>query len=133
MTGDYSKTPLQQKLGLKDGDKLGLINIPPHYFELFPEWPKVAIVENPAVKKDCIHCFVTRLSDLEKLLPVLRQQIEKKGCIWISWPKKASRQPTDVTEDVIRTTAIKNGLVDIKVCAIDDTWSGLKLVNRRES
>jgi hypothetical protein len=80
-----------------------------------------------------IHCFVIQRSDLEKQLPRLRRKVRDDGTLWVSWPKKSAGVPTDVTEDVIRAVALPLGLVDTKVCAIDETWSGLKLMIRREN
>jgi hypothetical protein len=132
----YSSTPLAKKLGIKEGFKIRLVNPPDHYFELFTDLPKNIIVStDKKTKKNLIHFFAKKLSDIQKEIAFLKNEIEQDGIIWISWYKKASKIPTDVTEDLIRETALSNGLVDIKVCAIDETWSGLKLVipvkNRR--
>lgn len=90
-------------------------------------------VESRARNVDFIHCFVTQKPRLNALLPGLMRQLAKNGMIWISWPKKASKVPTDITENVIREVALPLGLVDVKVCAVDDIWSGLKLVIRKEN
>ncbi|HEV7621361.1 MAG TPA: hypothetical protein VGO09_06505 [Flavisolibacter sp.] len=128
-TAGYSGTPLARKLGIKDGYKISIINQPEYYFELFTGLPnKIEIIDDPNVKKDIIHYFVKEGNNLFKDLSILKGQIQKNGMIWISWPKKSSKVITDINEDVIRTLALKNGLVDIKVCAIDEIWSGLKLV-----
>jgi len=125
----YSGTPLAKKLGIKDNFKIKLINQPDYYLELFPYLSGSLLhTEKSKSKKDFIHFFTKEKSELIKQLPKLKKEIEPNGIIWISWPKKSSKIKTDVTEDVIRETAIKNGLVDIKVCAIDEVWSGLKLV-----
>jgi hypothetical protein len=124
----YSGTPLAKKLGFKEGYTIRLINEPAHYFELFTDLPDVTITKNKKKKKNLVHYFVTQFSQLQKDITGLKNEIEQDGAIWISWPKKSSGVPTDVTEDVIRSLALKNGLVDVKVCAVDETWSGLKLV-----
>ena len=125
----YSQTPLAKKLGIKEGHKVAVINAPNSYFELFTDFPKhVIVLDDPKVKKNCIHYFCKSVTQLEQEIPLLRLQIEQDGMIWISWPKKVSKVPTDITEDVVRKIALNNDLVDIKVCAIDTIWSGLKLV-----
>jgi Protein of unknown function (DUF3052) len=127
-TTGYSGTPLAKKLGMKDGCRLQLINAPESYFSLFVHLPAVELVDDEATPKDLIHFFTRSAEELQRLLPALQKQIRPDGMIWVSWPKKASKVPTDVTEDVIRNLALKQGLVDIKVCAVDETWSALKLV-----
>jgi hypothetical protein len=127
MTAGCSGTPLAKKLGIKDGFTIALYHLPDYYFKLFTDFPTVKKVTNNS-KVDFIHYFAIKESQLIKDIYKLKNQIEQNGMIWISWPKKSSRVETDVTEDVVRTIALKNGLVDIKVCAVDETWSGLKLV-----
>ncbi len=106
---------------------------PDYYFDLFEEWPKeVAIVEDDSPEKDFIHFFTREKTNLDQLLPQLRKEIKPNGMIWVSWPKKASKVPTDITEDVIRAAAFDNKLVDVKVCAVDKVWSGLKLMIRKK-
>ena len=125
----YSSTPLAKKLGIKPGFKMRLINAPDYYFELFADMPDdVNILTDKKIKKNFIHLFVKKLGDLEKYIFEIKNEIEQDGIIWISWYKKSSKIPTDVTEDKIREIALTNGLVDVKVCAVDDVWSGLKLV-----
>jgi hypothetical protein len=126
-TAGYSGTPLAKKLGIKEGFKIALHNQPENYFKLFADFPNVKIVSGKSTV-DFIHYFVKEQKQLLKDITKLRNQIEQNGMIWISWPKKSSKVETDITEDVIRNLALKNGLVDIKVCAVDETWSGLKLV-----
>lgn len=128
MTG-YSGTPLAKKLGIKPGFRIKLINAPHHYMELFTDLPpNLYFDDTPVSQKDFIHFFTLNKDELLIRLPLLKGQIKSEGMIWISWPKKASKVITDVTEDLVRDTALKSGLVDIKVCAVDETWSGLKLV-----
>lgn len=125
----YSSTPLAKKLGIKDGFLLRLHNEPEHYRSLFTDWPSGVTLETDRnKKKDFIHFFTKSAEDLHKELPLLKKEIVANGIIWISWPKKASKIATDITEDLIRQMALAIGLVDIKVCAVDETWSGLKLV-----
>lgn len=93
----------------------------------------VSFLGRPTRRADLIHLFVSRRADLEKAIARCRPVLSDSAALWISWPKKASGMATDVTEDVIRSVALPLGLVDIKVCAIDEVWSGLKLVVRREN
>ena len=129
MTSAYSSTPLARKLGIKEGSRISVLHAPEHYFQLFTDWPdKVELFRRKGKDLHLIHYFATLLDQLIIDLPDLKNSILPHGAIWISWPKKASKQPTDITEDRIRDLAIQNGLVDVKVCAIDEVWSGLKLV-----
>jgi hypothetical protein len=123
----YSSTPLAKKLGIKQGFKIALYNQPEYYFKLFTDLPDVKIVSDKSTV-DFIHYFVKEEKHLLKDISKLKNQIEQNGMIWISWPKKSSKVETNITEDVIRNLSLKSGLVDIKVCAVDETWSGLKLV-----
>jgi uncharacterized protein YvpB len=124
----YSGTPLAKKLGIKEGFTIALYNQPDYYFQLFIDFPEDVNIVNNQPKADFIHYFVKEAKQLSKDISKLKRQIEQNGMIWISWPKKSSKVETDITEDVIRNLALKNGLVDIKVCAVDEIWSGLKLV-----
>jgi len=125
----YSGTPLAKKLSIKNGFIVSLVNAPDHYFELFDDMPPDVVFNSDAdIPKDMIHLFVKEVNTFIALLPQLRQQIKPNGIIWVSWPKKSSKVPTDITEDTIRNFAISIDLVDIKVCAVDEVWSGLKLV-----
>lgn len=125
----YSGTPLAKKLGIKDGFKIAIMHEPDHYYSLFADMPSdVDIQHNLKSKLDFIHYFVKDAEQLGNDIVKLRDSIQKNGMIWISWPKQSSKVPTDITEDVIRDIALKNGLVDIKVCAVDNVWSALKLV-----
>lgn len=128
-TAGYSGTTLAKKLGIKNGFHISLINAPEYYFELFTDLPTDLYFEDKeTVKIDLIHFFTKSKDEYIRLLPGLKDRIKPNGIIWASWPKKASKVPTDITEDIIRNFAIQTCLVDIKVCAVDDTWSGLKLV-----
>lgn len=129
----YSGTPLPQKLGIKAGMRVIAIGAPENYRKLLGKLPDdVEFSNKPNVGTQFIHFFVTRRSDLEEQLPRLRKMLADNGTLWISWPKKAAGVATDVTEDVVRAVALPLGLVDVKVCAVDETWSGLKLMIRRE-
>ena len=124
----YSGTSLSKKLGIKEGFTVSILNPPHYYFNLFSDLPQIKITKDKKIEKDFIHYFATKEKDLVKDINTLKEQILQKGTIWISWPKKISKMETDITEDVIRNIALKNGLVDVKVCAVDEVWSGLKLV-----
>ena len=124
----YSGTPLAKKLGIKQGFRILILDPPAYYFDLFDDLPDVELTNDVNKRKDFIHFFVKQQKELSGNIKKLKEQLGKNGMIWISWPKKASKMATDITEDVIRALALKNGLVDVKVCAIDDVWSGLKLV-----
>src|SRR5688500_6155162 len=122
----YSRTPLAKKLGIKPGFKIKLFDQPVSYFELFSDLPAdVTELTDKSTKKNFIHYFTKSASQLNKDIKQLRQEIEEHGMIWISWPKKSSKVETDLNENSIRDIALNNGLVDVKVCAIDETWSGL--------
>jgi len=123
----YSGTPLAKKLGIKPGFKVLLIGQPDYYLNLFTDMPGVVCFDDQK-PVDLVHFFTRSNSELLSQLPVLKQHIAQNGMIWVSWPKKASKIITDVTEDIIRNYALNIGLVDVKVCAVDETWSGLKLV-----
>jgi hypothetical protein len=130
----YSGTPLPQKLGIKPGLTVVTINAPTDYRRLLGAIPEgVTFSDRLKPNSGFVHVFVKQRSELEKRLSVLRKKIADTGTVWVSWPKKSSGVPTDVTEDVVRAVALPLGFVDIKVCAIDETWSGLKLVIRKEN
>ena len=125
----YSGTPLAKKLGIKENFTIRLVNEPIYYFNLFSYMPAgIKITTGNDIKVNFIHYFATNLKALYKDIGLLRNQLEQNGMLWISWYKKSSKIATDVTEDLIREIALKNKLVDIKVCAVDEVWSGLKLV-----
>ena len=125
-----SGTPLARKLSLKDGFKVVFEGMPDSVRAEI-ERSGLALDETPGMP-DAVHLFVTARADLETGLRHWRNMISQSGQIWVSWPKKASKVPTDITEDVIRDVCLPIGLVDIMVCAVDDIWSGLKLVIRKE-
>jgi hypothetical protein len=132
----YSGTPLPRKLGIGDGDEVALIGAPERFEDTLGELPDVSSLHTDLAddaRYDVILAFVTRRSELEAELPRLRARMAPACGLWIAWPKRASRMPTDMTDQVVRDVALPTGLVDNKVCAIDDTWSGLRLVIRREN
>jgi hypothetical protein len=130
----YSGTPLFKKLGIKSGMRMTVLGAPEDYWQLLEGVPgDIEVAEPSARSLAFVHAFVTSRKQLAASLPRLMKQIDQDGTIWISWPKKSSGVPTDITEDGIREDALPLGLVDVKVCAVDATWSGLKLVIRKEN
>jgi hypothetical protein len=130
----YSKTPLPQKLGIKPGTKVTALNAPAGYRKLLAPLPAGVTFTDKATKGAAlVHLFVTERRILEKELKRLRGLIDDAGVLWISWPKKSAGLGSDITEDGIREVCLPLGFVDIKVCAVDETWSGLKLMIRREN
>lgn len=128
----YSGTPLAKKLGIKPGFRISTPGAPKNFRELLEPLPEnVVFVEDLDV--DLIHFFTKERHELEKELPRFLAAMPSDGMIWVSWPKKAAKVPSDITEDVVRDVALPLGLVDVKVCAIDEVWSGLKLVIRKEN
>lgn len=133
MTAGYSGTPLTQKLSLKVGQRAWFEGMPQSVRdEIAPEAMGLVVLAAPHGPIDAAHLFVTERASLEDAVARLLPLLAPTGFLWVSWPKKASKVPTDITEDVIREVALPTGLVDVKVCAVDATWSGLKLMIRRE-
>jgi len=133
MTSGYSGTPLAKKLSLKEGMRVWWDGMPDSIREEIAAGGLVVSEEAvPTPGIHAAHIFVTARADMEEKLVLLRKLIDRAGMIWVSWPKKASKIPSDVTEDVVREIALPMHLVDVKVCSVDDIWSGLKLVIRRE-
>lgn len=129
----YSGRPLHAKLGLKAGQNPVLLNAPESYMTLLGSGvPDLAFQDQLVEGADFIHVFTTCREELDEFLKTSLSQMPRDCMIWVSWPKKASKVPTDVTEDVIREVGLPLGLVDVKVCAVDPVWSGLKLVIRKE-
>ena len=127
----YSGTPLATKLGIKEGHTVALLRAPDGFeIEALPDG--VTLRTAARGTNDVIVSFHTRRSDLAGRLPRLVEAMDVDGGFWVAWPKKASGVPTDITEDTVREVALPMGLVDNKVCAIDDTWSGLRVVWRKE-
>jgi hypothetical protein len=130
----YSGTPLPQKLGIKPGLAVVTISAPTNYRRLLGTIPE-GVTFSDRLKPDSsfVHVFIKKRSELANRLSLLREKIADTGIVWISWPKRSSGALTDVTEDVVRAVALPLGFVDVKVCAIDQTWSGLKLMVRRRN
>lgn len=132
MTG-YSGTPLAKKLGIKEQANVVAVEAPKAYRGLLGPLPAAVRFSTKVDKTtDIVHVFSTRKAELERALVTYRKKLDPNAAVWVSWPKKAAKLPTDITEDVVREVALPLGFVDIKVCAIDDVWSGLKLVVRKE-
>jgi hypothetical protein len=128
----YSGTPLAKKLGIKERTVLCLLHAPDGYARtLAPLPPAVELGTRASASTDIVQLFATKRAALEKEIASLRKRLRSDATLWVSWPKRASGVPTDITEDVIREIALPIGLVDVKVCAVDETWSGLKLVVRK--
>jgi len=136
----YSGTPLPAKLGLKDGMTAAFIALPAELDDLadavdfaqvdrLADWSEIS---GAALKYDAVHAFTRQRAEIEDRLAGIQAAIKRDGMVWVSWPKKASKVPTDVTEGVIRTEALKLDLVDVKVAAVNEIWSGLKLVIRKD-
>ena len=127
----YSGTPLPQKLGIKPGARVALVDAPKSFALALPDGAK--LVDGKARDVDVIVWFVTAKATFAKKLATLSARMQPAGGLWIAWPKKASGVATDMTENIVREVALPTGLVDNKVCAIDDTWSGLRLVVRLDN
>ena len=134
MTAGYSGTPLARKLSLKDGMRVWWEDMPESVrAEIEAAGLALNLLAAPVGPIDAAHIFVTSRADMEARLQALRPLLAPGGFIWVSWPKKASKMPTDITEDGIRDVILPDtDLVDVKVCAVDSTWSGLKLMVRRQ-
>jgi hypothetical protein len=129
----YSGTPLAKKLGIAAGSKLVTRNAPSDYEQLVAPLPPGVLISGKVTKStDLVHVFAVDRSVLERELASLRQTIRSDSVVWVSWPKKASKVPTSISEDTIREVCLPLGFVDIKVCAVNSIWSGLKLMIRKE-
>ena len=129
----YSGTPLVKKLGIKAESRVALVNAPASFEGTLGALPdRASLIRQPrgTQQVDVIVCFATSLGDLKKQFPVIRRRLASAGGLWIAWPKQASGVATDLTEDRVREVGLAAGLVDNKVCAVDDTWSGLRFVIR---
>jgi len=128
----YSSTPLDKKLGIKEGFKIILLNPPEYYLNLFESLPSnIEFVEGIGDEQvDFIHFFTKSEKELQSQILGLKSNLQPNGMIWVSWPKKASKVPTDVHDSIVRRVGLESGLVDVKVCAVDEIWSGLKFVFR---
>ena len=131
MPAGYSGKPLAEKLGIKPGMEVAALGAPANYRSLIePLPPGVTVARTPKKGAAFIHVFVKSREELGEHLVMYRKAMAQDGVLWVSWPKKAAKVATNVTEDVVRDLALPLGLVDVKVCAVDDIWSGLKLVIR---
>jgi len=130
----YSGTPLPKKLGIKPGQRIRFAGAPPEFAAALGELPQplhvISADDDDAAELDLVVFFTTSAELLRGRFSALAASLVPAGMLWVAWPKKASRVPTDLTEDVVRQIALERGMVDVKVCAIDATWSGLKLVYR---
>jgi bifunctional DNA-binding transcriptional regulator/antitoxin component of YhaV-PrlF toxin-antitoxin module len=131
MSAGYSGKPIAQKLGIRKGDVLVFLNAPDYYHSILGKLPdKVILARGPGWQLDFIQLFATERASLEKELHRSKARLKQDGMIWVSWPKSSSRLRTDLSDGVVREVGLKNGLVDVKVCAVDDSWSALKFVRR---
>ena len=133
MSTGYSGTPLAKKLGIQEGSRVVAMAAPKAYAQLLEPLPAgVQWSARPSDATDIVHLFTDRRTELQKALATLRSRLRPDAAVWVSWPKKSSKVPTDITEDTIRAVALPLGFVDVKVCAVTEVWSGLKLVVRKE-
>ena len=131
MTAGYSKRPLVEKLGIKPNSNIAILNAPAGFNATLGPLPDGVVRRSKLGKPlDFIHAFFLNSKDLDLQFPVLKKALEESGALWISWPKKAAKIETDLTDNVVREIGLRHGLVDIKVCAVDEIWSGLKFVYR---
>src|SRR5262245_20369972 len=133
MTAGYSGTPLAKKLGIKEGFTILTVDAPDDYSTLVEPLPAGVTIKEASKSKsdfDLIHFFTNSRDDLFRGLAKYKNLIKQDGTIWVSWYKKAAKLPTEITEDTVREACLPLGLVDVKVCAVDEKWSGLKLVIR---
>ncbi len=129
----YSKRPLYKKIGIKEGSRVVFANAPENIDEIFEEMPEVEFVgEEEETMVDVILLFAMCIPELLDGFPIYMKRMEQAGMLWVAWPKQASKVPTDLNGNIVRSIGLEQGLVDTKVCAIDETWSGLKFMVRRE-
>ena len=135
MTVGYSGTPLAKKLGIKEGMTVVTVDAPDNYVDLLVPLPEGVemLAKTPTAPVDILHLFTNARDGLFRGVSEARSLIKQNGTIWVSWYKKDSKLPSEITEDTVREAAFPLGLVDVKVCAVDEKWSGLKLVIRREN
>ncbi len=131
MSAGYSGTPLLKKLGIRTGMKVAFLGSPRHYPELLGPLPdQVRVLQRLGKRMDFVHFFTASQAELRRRFPTLKRALASDGTLWISWPKKASALPKDLTESDVRHAGLDGGLVDVKICAVDEDWSGLKFVYR---
>ena len=134
MSAGYSGTPLVQKLGIKESFSIAILNAPDGYDSLLGPLPLgVTVARGLKGELDFIQLFATERADLLRELPKLKERTGQNGMIWVSCPKRTSKLQTDLGDDIVRKAGLENGLVDVKVCAVDETWSALKFVRRLEN
>jgi hypothetical protein len=126
----YSQTPLVKKLGIKEGMRISILNSPGEFWIELGNMPEVKAISKPVKEMDLLLYFADSRKDLETLFPKLAKTLVSNGMLWISWPKKASKIQTDLNENIVREIGLQAGLVDVKVCAVTEKWSGLKFVIR---
>jgi hypothetical protein len=131
VTAGYSGTPLAKKLGFKPGQRAWFSDMPDSVRAEIRD-VRLTLLDQPEPPVEAAHLFVAHCATLDCQLRMLLPLLARNGTVWVSWPKQASKKPTDITEDLIRAVALPLGLVDVKVCAVNETWSGLKLVIRKE-
>lgn len=133
MTAGYSGKPLSKKLGVKEGSKVFVVEAPEGYAKLLEPLPdNVQFVARISEDTDIVHLFSDQKAELKKSLTAFRKKLKPTAMVWVSWPKQSAKVPTDITEDTVREVALPLGFVDVKVCAVTQVWSGLKLVLRME-
>lgn len=133
MAVGYAGTLLLAKLGLKAGFRARIVGAPDHYWVLLgPLPPSVTLVDDGTHELDFIHCFTSTQDELAEQFPALHAQLGQRGMLWISWPKTAAKVATDLNDNIVRDIGLRSGLVDVKVCALDAQWSGLKFVRRQK-
>lgn len=133
MASGYSGTPLAKKLGIKQGFNILLYNAPDNYFDLFDEMPKVNVLDTiDEASVEFIHLFFKSTADLKANIIKYKMALKKDGILWVSWPKGSSKIETDINREIVRDNLLSIGLVDIKVAAIDEDWSGLKFMYRKK-
>lgn len=134
MPAGYSKTPLVKKLGIKSGNTILPLKAPSHYFELLGELPPDVAIADVHSKSSVpfVHLFAKNSVDLHEYFPIAKERLEKDGMLWVSWIKKSSELETDISESDVRRMGLEIGLVDIKICAVDEDWSGLKFMYRKK-
>jgi len=131
MSAGYSRRSLSEKLGIKEGMSIVVVNAPEQYLDALGKLPRnVSITCEVKDPSKLIHFFATKKQELESGFPKLTSRLAVDGAFWVSWPKRSSGVETDLNENVVREIGLRNGLVDVKVAAIDKTWSGLKFVHR---
>lgn len=133
LTSGYSGTPLAKKLGIRDASRVVVLGAPEGYHQLLQPLPDAVQFDSRiSGSTEIVHVFYIRRAELEKALPEFRAKLNPSATLWVSWPKKASKVPTDITGGTVRELALPLGFVDVKVCAVDEVWSALKLVVRKE-